>query len=152
MVHIDDGDWQSLLQQQLAIVISAVIGDCCFGSHRGKLFQPLPAIVILAAISNRYFGGNRQSLFRQRWAIISQKLHSSHWRTVKTVVQMSSQIPFVFAKKTDKIWFAANGWPNITRNARWSAFAGPNEVFVLRYAFAYMFSSFVWTRPKGWQI
>ncbi len=32
-------------------------------------------------------------------------------------------------KKTDKIWFVANGYPNITRNARWSAFAGPNEAF-----------------------
>ncbi len=33
-------------------------------------------------------------------------------------------------EKTDKIWFVANGWPNITRNARWSAFSSPNEAFV----------------------
>ncbi len=32
-------------------------------------------------------------------------------------------------KNTDKILFAVNFWSNITCNARWSAFAGPNEAF-----------------------
>ncbi len=68
MAHIS-GDRQSLSQWQVAIVISAVIGNHCFGSHRG--------IVISVATSDCYFGGNWRSLFRRRLAIVGRKLRRS---------------------------------------------------------------------------
>ncbi len=57
------------------------------------------------------------------------QINNIQW-TVKIVVQMLSQILFMFAKKNNKIWFVANGWTNIMCNACCSTFADPNKAFV----------------------
>ncbi len=115
------------------IIIAVAIGDYYFRSDRWLLFwwqsgiiiSSVIGIVILTAIDNHYFSGDWRS-----WA---KSFACPHWRTVKTIVQTSSLIPCCFllcvSEKTDKFWFVANGWSNITRTAHWSAFAGPNEAF-----------------------
>ncbi len=93
-----------------------------------------------------YFDGDQGSLFQQWSAIITKSFACPCWQTFKTVVHMSLRIPFCVWEKIDKIWFMTNGWPDITHNARWSAFASPNKAFALCYMFTYTFDSFMWTR------
>ncbi len=70
-----------------------------------------------------------QSLFQWRLAIVGQKLRPSILTNSQNFNSaIVANILFV-CEKTKKIWFAANGWPNITHNARWSAFPGPNKAF-----------------------
>ncbi len=106
MDHIGS-NWQSLLQRQLKIVISAVISD-----------------------QNRNFNDNRQTLFRRWLAIIDRKLRPSALTNSKNCGPEVVANTLCVCEKTDKIWFSANGWLNITNNARWSVFTGPNEAFV----------------------
>ncbi len=104
MVHIG-GNRQSLLQRQLAIIISEVIGDHCSGSHRNiyfnsyrrLLFWRQSVIVITsAAIGVYYFGGDWQSL--------AESFARPNGRVVKTVVQMSKRIVFVLEDYVHGEW------------------------------------------------
>ncbi len=112
--------------------------DNLYRSGNGRLlFQWWSVIVVLAAIgivisattSDCYFGGYWRSLFQRQLAIVGRKLLLSTLANSKNCSPDVVANTLCVCEKTDKIWFVANGWPNITRNARWSAFTSPNEAF-----------------------
>ncbi len=105
-----------LYWRRSTIVIAVMIGDRYFGSDRRSLFRWRSAIV-----SDRYFGGN--------WRSLAKSFTRSHWQTVKLQSGHRRKYPLC-SRKNQLDLFAANGWPNITRNARWPAFASPNDVFM----------------------
>ncbi len=100
----------------------------CSGNWR-LLFRWWSAIVVLAAIGDSFFSHYRWLLFWRWLVIIGWKLRSSTQTNSKNWSPGYFVNTFCVCEKTDKIWFVANDWPNIMHNARWSAFAGPNEAF-----------------------
>ncbi len=79
-------------------ILAAMDNRYCNGNwrllFRWSLFWQPSGIVILASTGNCYFGSD--------WRSLVESFAHPHWRTVKTVVQMLSQIHFVFAKNPTK--------------------------------------------------
>ncbi len=83
--------WRKLFPTLVFMVQSLFLMVHYFRGDRQLLFQQGSVIAVLTVIGDCYFGGDRQFL--------AKSFTSPHWQSVKTVVQTSLWIPFVFGTK-----------------------------------------------------